>query len=110
MSLAEKDCVPCKGGVDPLTPAEIAPLQAQLGGTWAVVDDHHLRNRYRFDDFVGALAFVNRISAIAQEQWHHPDIELAWGKVAVTIWTHEIDGLTESDFVLAAKFDAALSG
>lgn len=102
--LAARTCVPCRGGVPPLTAEQIAPLAAELGPEWTVVDNHHLRREFAFKDFAQALAFTNHIGAIAQEQGHHPDVHLAWGKVTVKIWTHKIDGLTESDFVLAAKF------
>ncbi len=105
-SLAERQCIPCKGGVPPLSGAESARLLAELDG-WQVVDNHHLEKQYTFKNFVDALALVNRIGAIAEEQNHHPDLFLAWGKVGVTIWTHKINGLTESDFVLAAKCDVA---
>ena len=98
--------MPCKGGVPPLTSAEIAPLLAQLDG-WNVVENHHLENRYTLKNFAAALDLVNRIGAIAEEQNHHPDICLAWGRVEVKIWTHKINGLTESDFVFAAKCDRA---
>lgn len=105
--LAERLCIPCRGGVPPLTREETKPLLAQVDG-WAVVDnDHHLQKLYRLKNFAHALELVNRIGAIAEEQQHHPDIFLAWGKVEVKIWTHKIDGLTESDFVFAAKCDAA---
>jgi len=106
MSLADRNCVPCRGGVPPLDAAQTAPLLAQLEG-WQVIDQHHLEKQYKLRNFVEALALVNRIGAIAEEQNHHPDIQLAWGKVGVQIWTHKIDGLTESDFVFAAKCDAA---
>ena len=102
--LAEQSCVPCRGGVPPLTAEEIQPLSRQLSG-WEVIKNHHLHKLFRFPDFKSALDFVNRTGAIAEEQGHHPDIFLAWGKVEVTIWTHKINGLTESDFILAAKFD-----
>ena len=105
MSLARETCVPCRGGVPPLTGEELAAVARELGGGWAVVAGHHLEKEFRFPDFAGALAFTNRVGAIAEEQGHHPDIHLAWGKVRVTIWTHKIDGLTRSDFVLAAKVD-----
>jgi 4a-hydroxytetrahydrobiopterin dehydratase len=105
--LAAKTCVPCRGGVPPLQGEELQKLLAQLGNDWTVVEDHHLHKDYAFDDFAGALAFTNRVGAIAEEQGHHPDISLAWGKVALDIWTHKIDGLTESDFILAAKCDEA---
>ena len=96
--------MPCKGGVAALDDATVSRLLAQLDG-WHVVDGHRLVKAYRFPDFAQALAFVNRIGAIAEEQQHHPDIALAWGKVSLEVWTHKIDGLTESDFILAAKCD-----
>ena len=78
-------------------------MLTQLGNGWHAIDDHHLHKEFRLKDFVEALAFTNRVGVIAEEQNHHPDIYLAWGKVGITIWTHKIDGLTESDFVFAAK-------
>ena len=104
MSLAEKHCVPCRGGVPPLKGAELDKLKAQVSG-WDVVNEHHLLKKYTFPDFKTALDFVNRAGAIAEQEGHHPDLYLSWGKVGVEIWTHKIDGLTESDFVLAAKLD-----
>lgn len=106
--LAQKQCVPCKGGVPPLKGKELKELQQELGGEWKVVDEHHLFKRYSFDDFQAALEFTNRLGAVAEEQGHHPEICLTWGRADVKIWTHKIDGLTESDFVLAAKADAVL--
>lgn len=106
--LTEKECVPCKGGVPPLRGAALAGLLAELGGDWRVVDDHHLEKEYRFPDFVSALAFVNRVGELAERQGHHPDVFLTWGRVRLTVWTHSIDGLTESDFVFAAKADLQL--
>jgi 4a-hydroxytetrahydrobiopterin dehydratase len=104
--LAEKTCVPCRGGVPPLTAEEIRPLHNQVKD-WSVVNDHHLEREFKFKDFKSALDFTNKVGAIAEEQGHHPDIYLAWGKVQVKIWTHKINGLTESDFILAAKLDRA---
>jgi 4a-hydroxytetrahydrobiopterin dehydratase len=103
-TLAEKTCVPCKGGVPPLKGDALNVLKAQLPA-WEVVEEHHLRREFRFPDFKKALEFVNRAGAIAEEQGHHPDILLAWGKADIMTYTHKIDGLTESDFVLAAKID-----
>lgn len=103
--LASKECVPCRGGVPPLPPDQTAELLRQIEG-WSVENNHHITRTYEFPDFVQALAFVNQVGAIAEEQSHHPDIYLTWGKVRVDIWTHKIDGLTESDFILAAKIDA----
>jgi 4a-hydroxytetrahydrobiopterin dehydratase len=103
--LAGEKCVPCRGGVPALKGDELRELQDKLGGGWHVIDEHHLEKEYAFPDFAQALEFTNAVGAIAEEQGHHPDIHLAWGKVRVTIWTHKIDGLTRSDFVLAAKID-----
>ena len=107
--LAAKRCVPCRGGTEPLRGAALAALLAQLGGGWRAIDEHHLEKQFRFRDFAGALAFANAIGALADEQNHHPDLHVAWGKLGVTIWTHKIDGLTESDFVFAAKIDQRFS-
>ena len=104
MGLSEKTCVPCRGGVPPLTGEEIEPFARQVED-WSVVDNHHIQKSFTFPDFQLALEFVNKVGGIAEGQGHHPDIELSWGRAGVTIWTHKIDGLTESDFILAAKID-----
>lgn len=101
--LASKSCVPCRGGVPPLSMDVASRLMEQLDG-WSF-EQGHLAKSYYFPDFATALAFVNRIGAIAEEQSHHPDVYMTWGKVSLEVWTHKIDGLTESDFILAAKFD-----
>lgn len=103
-TLASKTCEPCQGGVPPFTPAQFQPLLEQLNA-WTVEAEHHLFKRFNFPDFVSALAFVNRIGALAEGQGHHPDLHLTWGAVGVKIWTHKIDGLSEADFILAAKID-----
>jgi 4a-hydroxytetrahydrobiopterin dehydratase len=103
--LAEKECVPCKGEVPPLKGQEIASLKSKLNGGWQVVNEHHLEKEYSFKDFRQALEFTNKVGELAESQGHHPDIYLTWGKVKLTVWTHKINGLTESDFVLAAKAD-----
>ncbi len=106
-SLADKTCVPCRGGTPPLKGKELTDIHRQLSepAEWSVVDEHHLVRRYKFPDFRSALAFVNRVGELAEEQGHHPDIVLGWGKVEITTWTHSVNGLTESDFILAAKID-----
>jgi len=103
--LASRACVPCRGGVPPLKGEEITNLLGELKG-WLVVSEHHLSKVFKVGDFKEALAFVNRVGELAEEQGHHPDVCFGWGKVEITIWTHKIDGLTESDFILAAKIDA----
>lgn len=105
--LASKECVPCRGGIPPMARDQIQTYLTQVPG-WGVEKDHHLVKTYPFPDFLGALAFVNKIGALAEQQGHHPDIYLSWGMVRVQIWTHKIDGLTESDFILAAKIDQLL--
>ena len=103
--LLAKQCIPCTIGAEPLPQDEQQQLLGQLDPAWSVKDGHHLQRDLKFADFAGALAFTNRVGQLAEEQGHHPDIYLAWGKVGLTIWTHKIDGLTESDFILAAKID-----
>ena len=103
--LAKLECVPCRGGVPPLKGKELAEVHRKLGQAWQVVEEHHLEKEFSFPDFRTALAFTNQVGELAEAQGHHPDISLAWGKVKITIWTHKIDGLTESDFILAAKID-----
>jgi 4a-hydroxytetrahydrobiopterin dehydratase len=70
-----------------------------------VIDEHQITRKFTFPDFQQALDFVNRVGAVAEEQGHHPDILLTWGKVEITLWTHAVNGLTESDFIMAAKID-----
>jgi len=108
--LAAKSCVPCEGGVPPLADDLQQQLLAQLkeeGEGWQLIEGHHLEKTFTFPDFKQALAFTNKVGEIAEAEGHHPDLYLAWGKLKVTIWTHKIDGLTESDFVLAAKVERA---
>jgi|SRR5271156_363479 len=107
-ALAEKDCVPCRGEATALKGAELAKLSAQLGGGWRILNETQLEKEFKFKDFRQALDFTEKVGELAEEQGHHPDIYLAWGKVKLNIWTHKINGLTESDFVLAAKADELL--
>jgi 4a-hydroxytetrahydrobiopterin dehydratase len=104
-ALAEKECVPCKGGMAPLKGKELQELANQLKPGWNVRNEQQLEREFKFKDFREALEFTNRVGELAEAQGHHPDIYLAWGKVKLIIWTHKINGLTESDFVLAAKAD-----
>ena len=106
-NFADRTCVPCRGGIPPLKGVELEKLQ-RIIPRWTVVKDHHIQRECRFPDFKQALDFVNRVGALAEEQGHHPDILLGWGKVEITLWTHAVDGLTESDFILAAKVDQLL--
>jgi len=108
MGLADKKCVPCRGGIPPMERSKVQELLYQLAPGWHVNPQGHLERAYAFPDFAQALAFANKVGAVAEEEGHHPDLYIAWGKCKVEIWTHKIDGLTESDFYLAAKADRAL--
>lgn len=103
--LRHRRCVPCEGGVPKLPGETVRKLLAELDG-WRAVDDHHLRKVYVFPDFKTALAFVDRVGELAESEGHHPDIHLSWGRVEVETYTHAIGGLSENDFILAAKIDA----
>ncbi len=107
--LAARECIPCKGGIPPMKGNELQDLLRKLGGGWRVIDEHHLEKEYLFKNFREALDYTNKVGELAEAQGHHPDIYLAWGKVKLTLWTHKIDGLTESDFIFAAKADSVLS-
>jgi 4a-hydroxytetrahydrobiopterin dehydratase len=103
-NLAKRKCEPCEKGTPALEGIELRNLYGQLDG-WNLVNEHRLEKEYLFKDFRQALAFVNRLGEVAEQEGHHPDIFLAWGKVKVTLWTHAIGGLSENDFILAAKAD-----
>ncbi len=110
MSLADKQCVPCRGGVPALEPAKAQELLRQLDQGWALNAEGHIERLYEFGNFAEALDFVNKVGAIAEQEGHHPDLYLAWGRCKMEIWTHKIRGLTESDFYLAAKADRVFAG
>jgi 4a-hydroxytetrahydrobiopterin dehydratase len=103
--LSKKNCIPCRGDVPPLKGEALLQLHRQLDEGWKLIDEHHLEKEYLFQNFLEALAFTNKIGAIAEQEGHHPDIKLSYGKVIIQIWTHKINGLSESDFILAAKYD-----
>lgn len=106
--LSRKHCVPCEGGVPRLRGERVRELADELDG-WRVVEEHHLRKVFVFPDFKSALAFVDRVGDIAEGEGHHPDIHLSWGRVEIETWTHAIDGLSENDFILAAKIDEVVA-
>jgi 4a-hydroxytetrahydrobiopterin dehydratase len=107
-NLANKKCLPCEGGTPPLHGDAIIRLASELGDEWTVVNDHQLEREFRFEDFEDALEFTNKIGAIAEKEGHHPDIHLSWGRVKVILWTHAVNGLSENDFILAAKINRLL--
>ena len=104
-TLAAKSCIPCRGGVPPLDEKTASALLAKLDRGWTVEPLHHLTKTFAFAGFMDALDFVKSVAAVAEAEGHHPDLHLAWGRVGAEIWTHKINGLTESDFILAAKMD-----
>ncbi|MCX5794407.1 MAG: 4a-hydroxytetrahydrobiopterin dehydratase [Elusimicrobia bacterium] len=104
-ALAQRECIPCRGGVAPLQGEELRKLQTELGGGWRVVDGKRLEKEFKFPDFRQALAFANKVGELAERVNHHPDLAIAWGQATVVIWTHKIGGLSEADFVFAAKAD-----
>lgn len=107
--LSKKKCVPCEEGASVLKGEKLAELRDQLNRNWRIVNDHHLEREFQFANFSQALAFTNVVGDLAEREGHHPDIWLAWGRVKLKIWTHKIGGLTESDFILAAKIDQLTS-
>lgn len=109
MGLADQKCVPCRGGVPPMDRARASELLRGLGEGWRLNDAGHLEREYRVRDFGEAMALANKVAAVAEQESHHPDLRIAWGKCAVEIWTHKIKGLTESDFYFAAKADRAFA-
>jgi len=109
MNLAKRQCTPCRADTPRLSGDQLALLLPELGPDWDA-GDGRLRKTFRFPDFASALAFVNRVGEVAEREQHHPDILLAWGRVAIELWTHAIGGLSENDFILAAKIDGLNNG
>lgn len=104
-TLSQKHCIPCQGTVPPLSSAEIEHFLSALHDPWTLNNLGHLYQKYKFSDFKKAMAFANEIARIAEVENHHPDLKISWGACAIEIWTHKIQGLTESDFILAAKIE-----
>ncbi len=109
MSLSEKSCIPCQGNTPPLTKIEAEALLKQLGRNWEIQDSGHLYKEYKFSNFMKSMDFSNKIACLAEKEGHHPDLRISWGKCGVEIWTHKINGLSESDFYLASKIDDILA-
>lgn len=105
MNLAAKKCTPCAEGTTPLDGEILEKMRTELFGGWHIINEHHLEKEYLFKDFKEALAFTNKIGELSEKEGHHPDLHLSWGRVRVVLWTHKINGLSESDFILAAKID-----
>ena len=104
MNLTKKRCVPCEGGVPPIKGKELKRYLKEVKD-WKAVKQHHLEKEFKFKNFLEALEFVNKVGAIAEKEGHHPNIYFTWGKAKINLWTHAINGLSENDFILAAKID-----
>lgn len=105
MELTKKKCLPCEGGTKPLSKTESEKLLKEVSG-WILVDEKIIKKQFTFGDFKEAMKFVNRVAEIAESEGHHPDIKISWNKVTLELWTHAIGGLSENDFIVAAKIDA----
>lgn len=104
--LAERECVACTSDDDPLTGKKLDEFYEDIDrSVWEIVDEHHLEGTYEFEDFREGLEFTYEVGELAEEEWHHPDLHLSWGEVVVEMWTHKIDGLFETDFIMAARMD-----
>ncbi len=108
MNLTDKKCVPCEGGTPPLTDAQIKDFVAELKNPWNVSENKKIQREFKFKDFISAMAFVNQVAAIAEREGHHPDIHVYYNRVVIDLWTHAVHGLSENDFIVAAKIDALL--
>tara|TARA_B100001113_G_C21033456_1_gene589060 strand:- start:422 stop:769 length:348 start_codon:yes stop_codon:yes gene_type:complete len=105
MTLFKKKCIPCEGGIPPLNDDQINNLIPEINSGWEVINSHHLKREFKFDNFKDALEYVNLVGELCEFSGHHANFELGWGFVIILIWTHKIDGLTDSDFILASKID-----
>ncbi len=106
MPLLKKKCIPCEGGAKPLNREEISEFQKELKSHWSVIEERKIQKEFVFDDFKKAIAFVNDIADCAEREGHHPDIYIMYNKVVIDLWTHAIEGLSENDFILAAKIES----
>jgi len=104
--LTSKKCQPCEGGVPPIAGDDITNYTCQLKTTWDVIEGKKIRKGFSYSDFIETMIFVNKVADLAEEEGHHPDMHVSYGKVEIEIWTHAIGGLSENDFILAAKIDA----
>lgn len=105
MDLTEKKCVPCEGGVPPLNPQEIEELKKQISSDWKVLENFKIRKDYFFVNYRHTMEFVNKVARLAEEEGHHPVMHVYYAEVDIELWTHAINGLSENDFIMAAKID-----
>lgn len=105
MDLSKKKCLPCEGGMPSLDNLMIAEYQKQIQPSWRLTSDRKLTREYSFKDFISTIGFVNRVADLAEEEGHHPVMHVYYSKVVIELWTHAIGGLSENDFILAAKIE-----
>ncbi|MEM7828266.1 MAG: 4a-hydroxytetrahydrobiopterin dehydratase [Candidatus Aenigmatarchaeota archaeon] len=105
LELLKRKCIPCEGGVEPIRGATLKGYLSSLKGGWELVDERKIRKEFTFSDFKGAIRFVNRVADLAEDEGHHPDIFISYNRVRIELWTHSISGLSENDFIIAAKID-----
>ncbi len=103
--LVTKKCVPCEGGIPPFTPLEVEKYLKEISSDWITLEDKRLERKFKFKDFKEAMEFVNKVADVAELEQHHPDIKIFYNMVTITLWTHAISGLSENDFIMAAKID-----
>ena len=106
IDLTKKKCVPCEAGTKPLNKEEMKRYLNQLKTPWNAVEDKKINRKFAFKDFKKAMAFVNKVADLAEKQGHHPDIHIYYNKVSIVLWTHAISGLSENDFIMAAKIES----
>lgn len=105
MDLSKKKCIPCEGGIPPLDRARVAEYQKHIQPEWRLTSDSKISREYSFKDYRNTIGFVNRVADLAEEEGHHPVMHVYYSKVVIELWTHAIGGLSENDFILAAKID-----
>ena len=105
MELSEKKCVPCEGGVPPLDSRQIAEIKKQISSDWTVLENSRIKKKYLFVNFKHTMEFVNKVASLAEAEGHHPEMHVSYGEVEIELWTHAIKGLSENDFIMAAKID-----
>ena len=105
MNFTDKKCVPCEGSMPPFTAKQIAGYQPHISDEWAIISNARLCRQFKFEDFKIAMIFVNKVADLAESEGHHPDIKISWNKVTIELTTHAIKGLSENDFIIAAKIE-----
>ena len=105
MDLSKRKCIPCEGGIPPLNEEKIAELKENIKGDWLVIENSKIKKEFLFVNYKHTIDFVNKVAAVAEEEGHHPVMHVYYAKVDIELWTHSINGLSENDFIMAAKID-----